>query len=129
MKISAIAIGCAADYLCTRLFMLAVLLVLLDPGSSTTLPYERVSPGLLDAFCASWGVFFTGLGGWLAARRAPQAPLLNAAMVGLVSLVISHLSQGWHPSNVGLPLYLVGTFTVVPVAVTGGYLAKISAKG
>ena len=128
MKPAAIVIGCVTDYLCTRLFMLALLLVLLDPGSSNTLPYQYMPASLIDAFCATWGIFFTGLGAWVAARRAPEAPLLHAGGVGVVSIAISHLSQGWCPDAVGLPLYVAGTCSVLPVALLGGYLARFGTK-
>ena len=124
MNTRAIALGTLTDIVCTKLFLLALVLMLLDPGSGSQAPIERLSPGLIEAMCLTWGLFFTGLGGFVAGRLAPHAPLAHGVMVGVVSTVISQLFYGWTPGEVGLPLYLWGIMMSVGLALLGGRLSR-----
>lgn len=125
MKKSAIATGTLTDITLTKLFTLILLVILLDPGSASEAPIDHINTSLLDAFMLAWGTLFTGIGGFVAGRRAPHAPELHAWMAGLCSLVISHVCYGWSPEQAGMPLYLMGTLAAMPVAVLGGRLSRL----
>jgi hypothetical protein len=124
MKLRAIILGTLADIAGTHLFLLALVLMLLDPGSSSQAPILRINSSLLDAMCMVWGLFFTGVGGYVAGRLAPHAPLLNGAAMGLASLTFSHMCYGWTPGEVGVPLYTAGTLLSMVVAVLGARLSR-----
>ena len=128
MNTRAVALGTLTDILCTKLFMLALVLVLLDPGSSSQAPLERLDPALLEGFCLAWGLFFTGLGGFVAGRLAPHAPLVHGLFVGMVSSIISQLFYGWTPAEVGPQLYFLGIVMSLVLAFGGARLAKLYSR-
>jgi hypothetical protein len=70
------------------------------------------------------GLFFTGLGGYIAAKIAKTAELKHAFVVGLLSALTGMLYIVLS-SNPGPPSFnIVGLTLVIPIAVLGGYLAK-----
>jgi len=124
----AIALGTLTDILCTKIFLFALVLVLIDPGSSSQAPLERINPELLEAMCLLWGLFFTGVGGFVAGRLAPQAPVLHGLLVGAASMAVSHLFYGWTPAEVGPALYSFGVVMSLSLALLGGRLARYTAR-
>lgn len=128
MNTRAIALGTLADILCTKIFLFALVLMLIDPGSSSQAPLERVSPELLEAMCLLWGLFFTGVGGFVAGRLAPQAPVLHGFLVGAASMVVSHLFYGWTPAEVGPTMYSFGLAASLSIALLGGRVARWTAR-
>lgn len=128
MNTRAIALGTLTDILCTKIFLFALVLVLIDPGSSSQAPLERINPSLLEAICLTWGLFFTGVGGFVAGRLAPHAPVLHGGLVGLASMVVSHLFYGWTPGEVGPALYASGVVLSFGLALLGGRLARLRAR-
>ena len=124
MKIRAVAIGTLTDIACTHLFTLALAIMLLDPGSGSQAAIERINPTLLDSVMLVWGLFFTGLGGFVAGRLAPLAPEVHGALVGVSSLLVSHLCFGWSPENVGMLVYGAGTGLSLVLPILGGRLAR-----
>lgn len=72
------------------------------------------------------GLFFTGLGGYIAAKIAKTAELKHAFVVGLLSTLTGMLYIVLS-SNPGPPAYNIVALTLaIPIAVLGGYLAKPS---
>jgi hypothetical protein len=68
------------------------------------------------------GLFWSFLGGYVAARVAKRAEYFNAACIGVIGAAIGFDSM---LSNNGIPLWyeLVGFFAIVPISLLGGYLA------
>jgi hypothetical protein len=118
----AVALGFLTDIALTKFFVLALVLVLIDPGSSSEAPLHRMNLQLLDWFCLSWGLGFTAVGGFVACRLAPRAGYLHASAVACLSMLFGFL-DGWSPENVELPLYLTGIWLTFPVAWLGAAIA------
>lgn len=68
------------------------------------------------------GLFWSFLGGFVAAKVAKRAEYFNAACIGVIGAAIGFDSM---ISNHGIPLWyqLIGFFAIVPVSLLGGYLA------
>lgn len=118
----AVALGYLADFASTKFFVLALVLVLLDPGSSSEAPLHRMNLQMLDWFCLSWGLGFTAVGGFVACRLAPRFGYLHASMVACLSMITGFL-DGWSPQTVELPLYLSGVLLTFPMAWLGARVA------
>ncbi|MBW4699220.1 MAG: hypothetical protein KME03_15250 [Aphanocapsa lilacina HA4352-LM1] len=72
------------------------------------------------------GLFFTGLGGYMASRTARSLPLRHALLTGIISLAVSiffNFNLDAPGGVLSWPLVL-GLLAVVPVAVLGGLLAN-----
>ena len=69
------------------------------------------------------GLLATALGGYVAARTAEVAPLLNAACVGLFDVVLGIFLIG------GSPLWfsVIGLLLTLPAAIAGGVLFRRTA--
>ncbi|MDD9267537.1 hypothetical protein ACFPES_10930 [Paenibacillus sp. GCM10023248] len=68
------------------------------------------------------GLFWSFLGGFVAAKVAKRAEYFNAACIGVIGAAIGFDSM---LTNDGIPLWyeLVGFFAIVPISLLGGYLA------
>lgn len=119
LSIRAIAIGFATDMFLTQLFVLALMIVLFDPGSSSECLAQRVDFHLLDLLGLSWGLLFTGLGGFVTARLTPAFRYPNALMTGGLSLLTS-LSINGEPNEW---TYVVGLLLTIPAALTGAWVS------
>lgn len=120
LNIRAIAVGFATDMFLTQLFVLALMLVLFDPGSSAECLAQRIDFRLLDLLGLSWGLMFTGLGGFVAARLARADRYHNAMVTGALSLLTSICING-EPSDW---TYTLGLLFTVPAALLGAYAAN-----
>lgn len=71
------------------------------------------------------GLLATVLGGYVAARTAEVAPLLNAACVGVFGVIFGLVFIG------GSPLWfsLIGMLLTLPAAIAGGVLWRRTAHG
>jgi len=119
LSIRAIAIGFATDMFLTQLFVLALMIMLFDPGSSSECLAQRIDFRLLDLLGLSWGLLFTGLGGFITGRLAPAYRYRNAVMTGGLSLVTS-LSINGEPNEW---TYVLGLLLTVPVALVGAWIS------
>ncbi len=119
LNIRAIAIGFATDMFLTQLFVLALMIVLFDPGSSSECLAQRIDFRLLDLLGLSWGLLFTGLGGFVTGRLAPTFRYPNALMTGGLSLLTS-LSINGEPNEW---TYIAGLLLTIPAAVTGAWMS------
>jgi hypothetical protein len=127
----AILIGIVADIGATYLIM-AVLMVSLGAGardlseeearqlieSTFQQPFYLLLSGVL-------GLLATALGGFVAAKVAIVAPLLNAACVGLFDLVLGILLIGDAP----LWFSVIALLLTLPAAIAGGVLWRRAAPG
>ncbi|SDO08789.1 hypothetical protein SAMN04487897_10837 [Paenibacillus sp. yr247] len=68
------------------------------------------------------GLFWSFLGGYIAAKVAKRAEYFNAACIGVIGAAIGFDSM---LTNHSIPLWyeLIGLFVIVPVTLLGGYLA------
>jgi uncharacterized membrane protein HdeD (DUF308 family) len=127
VDLRALAAGVAADWLGT-LLTAGLLGVAFGVGPDT--PDSRIQ-ALLTApeFIISatvHGAFFTALGGYVAARLAPEDPLRHAVIVGALSLVLAVLLSTAPGEGPAAPWWVValGYLLVVPAAAAGGWLGS-----
>lgn len=121
----AIAVGFCADVFSTKLFLLATTIVLLDPGSSSVAPIQRVDPDLLTWFCLAWGLLFTAVGGFIAARLAKREEMAHGMVVAWLSMMTSYHHGGWTLDAVGPVLWHIGLFGTVAAALAGAYSSRL----
>ena len=120
----AVLIGIVADIGATYLVM-AVLMVSLGAGARD-ISEEEARQLIESAFqqpsylllSGVLGLLATCLGGFVAAKVAAVAPLLNAACVGLFDLVLGIFLIGDAP----LWFSVIALFLTLPAAITGGVL-------
>lgn len=68
------------------------------------------------------GLFWSFLGGYVAARIAKRAEYFNAAIIGVIGAAIGFDSMLTN-SNIPLWYELIGFFVIVPVSLLGGWVA------
>lgn len=68
------------------------------------------------------GLFWSFLGGYVAARVARRAEYFNAAIIGVIGAAIGFDSM---LTNANTPLWyeLIGFFVIVPISLLGGWVA------
>jgi hypothetical protein len=122
----AIIFGCLADIAGTVLFSLAFGIMTTIRASLRGVDAEAASRALIDwsstthgiAFSLFFGLFFTGVGGYVAARIAKNGTLLNSAFVGSMGiffgLVFMDVSS--------IIMTLISLALSIPIAMFGGYL-------
>ncbi|MCE7873396.1 hypothetical protein DYH09_23895 [bacterium CPR1] len=116
MNYRAVTIGFLADIGATHLFVLALLIVLYDPGSSSVCLAERIAhPVVLDLFCLICGLALTGMGGFVAARLAKRDLVSHGMAVGCLSLVASIILCAGSTD----PFSLLGYLLTIPMAAFG----------
>ena len=119
LNIRAITVGFATDMFLTQLFVLALMVVLFDPGSSSECLAQRIDFRLLDLLGLSWGLLFTGLGGFVSARLSRTDRYHNALATGGLSLVASLCING-EPNEW---TYILGLILTIPAALLGARIA------
>jgi hypothetical protein len=126
----AILIGIVADIGATYLAM-AILMVSIGGGTRDLSEEDarqliettfQQAPYLL--LSGALGLLATALGGFVAAKVATVAPLLNAACVGLFDLVFGILLSGDAP----LWFSVIALLLTLPAAITGGVLWRRAAN-
>lgn len=125
LNAKAVIAGLCTDIFSTKLFLLATTIMLLDPGSSSTAPIQRIDPDLLTWFCLAWGLVFTGLGGFVAGRLAKQHELMHGLGVAWFSIMTSCYTGGWTVEAVGPLLWSIGLIGTVVAALAGSYAARL----
>lgn len=68
------------------------------------------------------GLFWSFLGGYIAARVAKRAEYFNAAIIGVIGAAIG-FDAILTNSNIPLWYELVGFFVIVPISLLGGWVA------
>ena len=132
VELRALLAGVAADWLGT-LLTAPILGVAFGVGPET--PDSRIQE-LLAApeFILSatvHGSFFTALGGYVAARLAPDDPMRHALIVGALSLVLAIL-MATSPAEGPRAAWWVGALgylLVIPAAAVGGWLGSRARPG
>lgn len=132
VELRALLAGVSADWLGT-LLTAPLLGVAFGVGPET--PDSRIqellaAPGFILAATAH-GTFFTALGGYIAARLAPEDPLRHSVIVGALSLVLAIL-LATTPGEGPEPAWwvdAVGYLIAVPAAAAGGWAAAWQHRG
>jgi len=124
ISLRAIALGFATDMICTQLFILALLVVLLDPGSGSDCLANKIDLGLLDSLALCWGLLFTGIGGFVAARLDLANRYRSALVTGMLSVSASMSMNGPDAGQA----YQFALGLTIPVALVGAHLAGLRKK-
>ena len=125
INIKAIAIGCLVDWAGTALFSLLFGMIAISTETMRGMPAEQAADFLLQwsstlpgvLFSMLFGLCFTCLGGYVAARVAPQETLINSAFVGSIGLAAG-LPFMSHAPIAGT---IAGIVLSIPAATLGGF--------
>ncbi len=126
IHIKAVILGIAADLAATIAAMMAVM-TSLGIGAGAEVLSEEESRRLIESTFQEprylllgglLGLLGTMIGGYVAAKLADAAPLLNAACVGLFGVVLGIFLIGESPLWFGV----IGILLTLPAAVAGGVL-------
>jgi hypothetical protein len=125
ITIKAIVIGCLVDWGGTALFgllfgMIAVSTETMrgmraEQAVDALLQWSSSTPGML--FSMLFGLGFTCLGGYTAARTSPRETLINSAFVGSVGIITGLPFMAHSP----IPGTIVSIVLSIPVAILGGF--------
>ncbi len=126
IDVKAVILGIAADLGVTFVAMMVVMTVLGVGTGIEDLPEDEARELIESTFQEPkylllgglLGLFGTVAGGYVAAKFADAAPLLNAACVGLFGVALGFLFIG------GTPLWfgVIGMLLTLPAAIAGGVL-------
>lgn len=122
----AIAIGCLVDWGGTFLFSLGFSVLVGIKAAARGLSAEASQQALMEwsttaggiAFSFFFGLLFTALGGYMAARVSKMDTLLNSAFVGSMGIVAGLLFFASAP----LIVSVISLVVMIPTAMLGGYL-------
>lgn len=126
VHVKAVILGIAADLAATFAAMMAVMTLLGIGAGAEVLSEEEARRLIESTFQESrylllgglFGLLGTMIGGYVAAKFADAAPLLNAACVGLFGVVLGIFLIGESPLWFGV----IGILLTLPAAVAGGVL-------
>lgn len=126
IDVKAVILGIAADLATTFVAMMAVMTFLGLGEGVKDLPEEEARQLIETTFRepkylllgGSLGLLGTVVGGYVAAKFADAAPLLNAACVGLFGVVLGIFFIGESPLWFGV----IGILLTLPAAIAGGIL-------
>jgi hypothetical protein len=129
----AILVGIVSDIGATYLAMMALMIWLGAGSGMEDLSKEEARQLIESTFqqpsylllSGVLGLLATALGGYVAARVAVVAPLLNAACVGLFDVIFGILLIGDPP----LWFSIIGLLLTLPAAIIGGVLWRRAAPG
>jgi hypothetical protein len=87
---------------------------------------QRMDAPALNALALSYRLFYDGLGSYIAARMAPQAPMKHAMVLGGIGLVLCLLGVAGAMAMPMGPLWypIALAISVLPTAWIGGQLAQ-----
>ncbi len=126
IDVKAVILGIAADLATTFMAMMAVM-TFLGLGEGVKDLHEEEARQLIETtfrepkyllLGGSLGLLGTVVGGYVAAKFADAAPLLNAACVGLFGVVLGIFFIGESPLWFGV----IGILLTLPAAIAGGIL-------
>ena len=126
IDVKAVVLGIAADLAATFVATMAVMTFLGIGAGVKDLPEEEARQLIESTFREPkylllgglLGLLGTVVGGYVAAKFADAAPLLNAACVGLFGVVLGIFIIGESP----LWFAVIGILLTLPAAITGGIL-------
>jgi hypothetical protein len=128
----AILFGCVADIASTTLFSLTFGMITTfrailrgvdaEAANQALVAWSSTTPGI--AFSLFFGLFFTGVGGYVAAHVAKNGTLINSGFVGSLGILLGLFFLHASP----LIVTIVSLALSIPVALLGGYLRTSSWK-
>jgi hypothetical protein len=126
LNVKSIILGCLADIAGTALFSIAFGMMTTIRATLRGVDAEATSRALIEwsstihgiAFSLFFGLFFTGLGGYVAARVAKNGTLLNSAFVGSMGILFGLIFMGSSP----IMVTIMSLTLSIPIALIGGYL-------
>ncbi len=126
IDVKAVVLGIAADLAATFVATMAIMTFLGIGAGVKDLPEEEARQLIESTFQEPkylllgglLGLFGTVVGGYVAAKFADAAPLLNAACVGLFGVVLGIFIIGESP----LWFAVIGILLTLPAAIAGGIL-------
>ena len=98
----------------------------LNHSATTSIDHVMSSPMLVGSWLIVGSVLAPLLGGYTAARIAPEAKLLNGALSTVLFLVFALCADIWGPADTDLPrwLDLMSSYWVPVPALLGGYICQ-----
>jgi hypothetical protein len=132
IDVRAIIWGCLTDFGCTFFFGLCFTLVASMRAALKGVDLQSLQP-VLESWAISvhgmifslfFGLFFTGVGGYVAARKAKRGGLINSAFVGSIGIV----SGLFFIEATPVVITLVALTLSIPIAIIGGYCHTMSWK-
>ena len=98
----------------------------LNRATTTSIDHVMSSPMLIGSWLVVGSVLAPLVGGYTAARIAPEAKLLNGALSTLLFLVFAVCSDIWGPADTDLPhwLDLISSYWVPVPALLGAYICQ-----
>lgn len=128
----AVIYGFLLDIICSEaigFFFTTIATVLLAlQGKNDYQTQSEFSSNLFLIIYLCIGLTFSGAGGFFSAHWAKQNEILNAALTGTISTSLGILMHYTNPSSTPSWFFTAPLFLTIPVAITGGYLRKISSK-
>jgi hypothetical protein len=124
INLKAIALGCLTDWAGTALFGLLFGIIAVSTEIGRGMSIEQAVNFLQQwsltpagmRFSLLFGLGFTGLGGYVAARTSPQKTLINSAVVGCLGIIAGLPFV----SNTPIAGILVSLALSIPAAMAGG---------
>jgi hypothetical protein len=101
-------------------------LIALHNSTTTSIDHVMSSPGMIGSWLIVGGVLAPIVGGYIAARIAPEAKLLHGALSTLLWLVFAVCCDIWGPDTTEIPQWLdfaSSYWTPLP-AMAGAYLCQ-----
>lgn len=126
IRIKAVAAGLATDIggSVVGAIVLAILVIVLNGGETSPEHLATLKDNIyVNLFGVLVSTFFTGLGGYVAARLSRPDGLINAITVGILSVLLGivlmvlvpGVTPDWH--------LLLGAILAIPAALLGGKIA------
>jgi hypothetical protein len=120
------AVAVAGVIITTILGLTGAGLLALHNSTTTTIDHVMSSPAMVGSWLMVGGVLAPLVGGYTAARIAPDAKLLHAALSTSLWLVFAVCCDVWGPADTDIPRWLdfVSSYWVPLPALAGAYLCQ-----
>jgi hypothetical protein len=133
VRIFPVIIGVIVDYIATYAGMYAYFFVYLanklseegELSQEAIADYMMSREGMMIGFAI--GALGTGIGGFIAARKAGKFQIKHGAFVGLGSLIVSFIEEMLRGESMPVPEWFraLSILSIIPAGALGGYVAGI----
>jgi hypothetical protein len=120
------AVAVAGVIVTTILGLTGAGLIALHNSTTTTIDHVMSSPAMIGSWLMVGGVLAPMVGGYTAAKIAPDAKWLHAALSTSLWLVFAACCDLWGPADTDIPrwLDLMSSYAVPLPALAGAYLCQ-----